>query len=234
MRKINILIVCSCIVMSLFLCSCSSDNNAGNLTERDKIELAKKDSAKNAEKSDVVGEEFQISSGINVVGDTIEGVIAANGKLIPNALSYTVTKTSIFSDITEAGINEEELNLEDADILDENGQLKPSVKFIVAEITVKNFKASSEMNITDIDLVYCNSQSMSNEADISILSLPVYFTGQKNKIEKDYYEYNLAIGQSKKVKVGWYLDTEKYKVSNVYLAFNLYLDEYRSFVNLGL
>ena len=227
--KLNILLVCACIVMSVFLCSCSSDNT-GKLTERDKIELAKRDSAKAAAKnSDIIGEKFEITNGVNAVGDTIKAVTVDNGKLIPDALSYTVTKTGIYSDIAEVGINEDELNLEDSSILDKNGKLKSSVKFFAAEITVKNLKAALEMNITDMDLVYCNSESMSKEADISTIALPVYFSEQ-NKTEKDYYEYNLAIGQSKKVKVGWYLDTEKYDVSNVYLAFNTYLDEYRSFV----
>lgn len=232
--NLKVLTICTCIVISVFLCSCSSDNNTGKLTEQDKIELAKKDAAKIAEQSDVIGEEFGITNEVKGIWDTIEGVTVANGKLIPNALNYTVTKINIFSDNVEAGIKDKYLNLEDSEILDKNGQLKPSVKFIVAEIMVKNLRASSELNITDLDLVYCNSKSMLKKADISILSIPAYFSGQKNKSDKDYYEYNLAVGQSKTMNIGWYVDTEKYDLSNIYLAFNLYLDEHRSFVKLGL
>jgi len=226
--KSKILTAIVCIVLAISLGACSSDTKP--FTAAYKIAMST-----STQTSKSIGQIYKITNGVNVVGDTIQAVNVYNGKITPNALSYTVTKFSIYSNFTEAGISKDELGASETALLtDETGQLKSSIKFVVAEITVKNLKAPSNMNITDFNFVYCNSSDMSEEADISRLPLPDYFSSSRNNSEKDYYSYDLAIGQSKNVKVGWYLDTEKYKESKVYLAFNLYQDEYRSFVKLGL
>lgn len=184
--------------------------------------------------SEAQAENYNISNGIKKTGDTVEEFRVENNKIVPNALTYTIKKASLFSNFAEAGLSKDQMNDDvDPELFDTKGKLKSSVKFVVAEMTVKNLKASPRLNITTFLLEYSSSSVTSKKMEFLFLSYPSYFSNSINK-NKGYWACDLAVGQSKDIKVGWYVDTEKYHASNLYLVFNPDNAEYRQILKLDL
>lgn len=184
-----------------------------------------------------VPEEREVSNFAGI-GEEIWEPDIQNGKEIPDALVYTVNKTTLFSDIAEAGIVQEDMVpfIEDS-LLDEKGELKSGVKFLLFEMTVKNIRAEPMRNITSLNLLYADSitEISDKTSTMSFLDLPcpAYFSnpsGSRVGDEwKEYYTYNVPVGQSKNIKVGWYVDLDQYDQSNLYLIFNRDNDEEKLF-----
>lgn len=181
---------------------------------------------------------------VGALGERIQGIDIQNGKVIPNALAYTVNKATIFEDITKAGIEESAMTpFVSSSLQDEIGKLLPSVKLLLIELTVQNVRAEPDRNITSFEILCADTDTMSSSsAETSFFELfpsePAYFsnpTGKRVGDEwKDYFYYKLPVGQSKNIKVGWYVDTEQYDPGNLYFIFNRYYDEYVKFVKLDV
>lgn len=179
---------------------------------------------------------YSISGRIKKPGDVIQEISIEKSKVVPDAVEYVVTKAMVFPSCTEAGIQENQTDLtEYRELCGADGKLKPGVKFLLVEMTVKNRRVPTNLNVTSVLLRYSASPETENTMGFISLPLPAYFSNPLNrKNGKDYYSYSLAVGQSRDIKVGWYVDTEKYSPSKLYLLFNQYQDEYRQIVKLGL
>ena len=174
------------------------------------------------------------SSHIREMGEDVSEIDVQNGNVIPDALVYTVNRAEQFDDYVQAGISEDAMNpFVEYELLDEDGNIKASVKFIVIEMTVKNNCAELDRNITSFRLRCADSaQNISDETteiDFFDIPNPSYFSnpgGEKVGDEwMEYYHYSLPVGQSKDLKVGWYVDVDKYDLSKLYLVFNYDEDE---------
>ncbi len=125
-------------------------------------------------------------------------------------------------------------------VTDENGEIKPSAKFLLIELTVKNVRALPDQNITSINMLCADSSkeisNKSSEIDFFEIPLPDYFSNPSGKEVggnwQEYYDYSLPVGQSKDLKVGWHVDLDQYDLSNLYLVFNYQNEEYEQFVKL--
>jgi hypothetical protein len=178
------------------------------------------------------------------IGEKVNAVDANMGEVIPDALIYTVNGASLFSDAVEAGIGSESMAAYiEGGVLDDGGNPRTGVKFLLVEMSVQNIRAVSERNISSVE-VLCMAQSdtesdLSAESEFFEMPAPAYFSnpsGVKNADGewKDYYSYSLPVGQTKNLKVGWYVDLANYRQSDLVLAFNRGLPEYVRFVDLGL
>lgn len=181
-----------------------------------------------------------LPNNIRKMGEDVSERDVQNGKAIPDALVYTVEKATLFTDIAEVGISQDAMQPSVEEFLDENGEMKSSVKFLVVEMTVKNVSALPERNITSFQLLCADStketSDRTTEIDFFDLPYPSYFSNPSgSKVGDDwkqYYDYSLPVGQSKDLKVGWYVDLEQYDPSNLYLVFNRGHDEFENFVKL--
>ena len=234
------------IVTTLFLCismvACNTQESKSQDEYKNKelltdIVTVDPDTPAEPEKKEI------LSTNISKVGEEVSEEDVQNGKGIPDALTYMVNKVTIFNDIYEADIDQDKIpsymeGLEG--LLDENREVKPSVKFLLIELTVKNVRALPERNITSFDLICVDSsKEASNEVseiDFFVLPPPDYFSNPTGKEVgsdwKGYYDYSLPVGQSKNLKVGWYIDLDEFESSNLYLIFNRYNDEHEQFVKL--
>ena len=241
--------ILSVLMLSVSMTACNSVRSLYDSTQIQENEQQgdRKDDVKQAEiyTEDVATsgpEEMSIlSKQICGLGEEVSEIDIDKGKVIPNAFVYRVKKATIFKDITEAGISEGMLpSYIEGDFFDEDGKIKPGVKFLVVEMTVKNICGSTERTITSFDLLYADSMKetldKTREIDFFELPLPAYFShpsgSQRGEDWPEYYHYNLPVGQSKDLKVGWYIDFGQYNPSNIYLVFNRYEDELRRFVKL--
>ncbi|MCL2083309.1 MAG: hypothetical protein FWH04_08780 [Oscillospiraceae bacterium] len=175
------------------------------------------------------------SDNILNVGDIVSEIDVENGKLIPDALAYTVEKATLFSGITEAGISQDALvHFVEGDVLDEDGNPKPGVRFVLVELAVKNKSALAERNITSFQLLSAEpGESATDSMNFFDLPYPAYFSNAtRTGNGSEYYAYNLPVGQNKNLKVGWYVDTNEYDTSDLYLVFNRDVDEHEKFVKL--
>ena len=227
-------------VVLLFISAAACGNEQGQKMNKEKqteIVRPDPDASPEAEEKSVASDQ------IVEQGEEVAEMDVDNGEAIPDALLYTIKRAAIYQDISEAGISEDAMQPSyDEDILDSKGKIKPSVKFLVVEMTVKNICALSERNITSFSLLYADSTNKvsdhTSEIDFFDLPLPSYFsnpTGTRvGEDWKQYYDYRLPVGQSKDIKVGWYIDLERYNSSDLYLVFNRDVDKYEKFVRLEL
>lgn len=222
---------------SMTACTNEQKMDAIDKTKKTEIATPDPDAPPEAEVKSIV------SNQIMKLGEEIAEMDVKDGEAIPEALLYTIKKAIIYQDISEAGISEDAmLPSYDEDILDSKGKIKPGVKFLIVEMTVKNICALPERNITSFLLLYadCTKEASDNTSEIEFFDLPLpsYFsnpTGERvGEDWKQYYDYRLPVGQSKDIKVGWYIDLEKYNSSDLYLVFNRDVDEYEKFVRLEL
>lgn len=234
------------IVTTLFLCiymvACNTqgyepqgeNKNKRKITE---IITVDPDAPAEADKKEV------LSTNISKVGEEVSEIDVQNDEAIPDALIYMVNKVTLFNDISEAGIDRDEMPsfLEGLQgVLDENGEIKSSVKFLLVELTVKNVRALPDRNISSFDLLCADSSKeiskKISEIDFFELPPPDYFSNPSGKEVGDdwreYYYYSLPVGQSKDLKVGWHVDSGEFDLSNLYLVFNRYNDKYEQFVKL--
>lgn len=175
------------------------------------------------------------------MGESIGAMEVRDGNAVPEALFYTINKATMFDNFEMAGIEPDAMGslLTDEDLTDENGELKPSVKFLLIELTVQNVSADAERNITDLRILSVETGSLSDKnTEASFFevypSTPAFFSNPTGKRVgddwKEYYDYKLPAGQSKNLKVGWYVDTEQYDEQNLYLTFDY--DEYQKYIKI--
>ena len=237
-----ILGIVTTVMLCMFMTACNTKEGEPEVDYKSKVQSTDiitlgPDAPAEPEKKEV------LSTNISKMGEEVSEIDVQNGEVIPDALIYMVNKVTVFNDIYEADIDQDEMppymeGLERA--LDENGEVKPSVKFLLIEITVKNVRALPDRNITSVDLLSADSsKEISNEvSEIGFFELPPpdYFSNPSGKRVgddwKEYYGYSLPVGQSKNLKVGWYIDLDEFALSNLYLVFNRYNDEHEQFVKL--
>lgn len=175
------------------------------------------------------------------MGEPVGGMEVQNGNAVADALFYTMNKATMFDDFETAGIEPDAMGslLTDESLTDENGELKPGIKFLLIELTVQNVSAEPERNITDLRILSAETGSLSNgntEASFFEVypSTPVYFSNPTGKRVgddwKEYFDYKLPAGQTKTLKVGWYVDTEQYNEQNLYLTFDY--NEYQKYIKI--
>ena len=126
-----------------------------------------------------LGKKEVLSTNISKMGEEVSEIDVQNGEVIPDALIYMVNKVTVYNDISKADIDQDKIPsyMEGLDWLsDENGEVKPSVKFLLVELTVKNVRALPDRNITSVDLLRADSgKEISNESsEIDFFELPVY------------------------------------------------------------
>lgn len=178
---------------------------------------------------------------IGKMSDPVGAMDVQNGNAVPDALFYTINKAILFNDFETVGIELDAMGslLTDEGLADENGEPKPGVKFLLVELTVQNVSANPERNITDIRILSAETTSLSNEStEASFFELypsePAYFSNPTGKRIgddwKEYYDYKLPVGQSKTLKIGWYVDTDQYDEQNLYLTFGY--DEYQKYIRI--
>lgn len=171
------------------------------------------------------------------MGEPVPGIDVQNGEVVADALVYTFQKATLFDNMDQAGITPDvELA---QDLLDENGQLKPSVKFMLLECTVQNVRAEPERNISSLSILCAQNGDIPTEGGKTSFFEPFpcdpeWFSNPSGKkigdSWKEYYNYKLPVGQSKNFKVGWLVDSAKYDPQNLYLTFDD--DEYQKFVKV--
>lgn len=175
------------------------------------------------------------------MGEPVGAMEVQNGNAVPDALFYTINKATMFDNFEAAGIESDAMGsfLTDEDLTDENGDPKPGVKLLLIELTVQNVSADQERNITALRILSAETGSSSNEnTDASFFEVypsePAYFSNPTGKRVgddwKEYYDYKLPAGQTKTLKVGWYVDTEQYDEQNMYLTFDY--DEYQKYIKI--
>lgn len=174
------------------------------------------------------------------MGELVGAMDVQNDEAVPDALLYSINVATMYENIEEAGIDPETMIFSGAnELLDENNELKSSVKFMLIELTVQNVRAEQERNITDLRILCADTDSAFDEnAEASFFELypsePVYFSNPTGKRLgddwKEYYNYSLPVGQSKTLKVGWCVDTEQCDPQNLYLTFGY--DEYQKYIRL--
>jgi len=176
-------------------------------------------------------------------GDEIQGSDVQNDGIVPNALTYVIKKATLFDNIEASGIKPEDISFSNQVMVDENGKLKSSIKFILIELSVKNICALPARNITSFNFYVADSvKTLSDSSlDIAFLQHPevfnlVYFsnpTGTRiNGDWQGYFNYQLSVGQSKDLKIGWYVDTEKCDPLKSYIVFNEGDNEYQKVIKL--
>ena len=175
------------------------------------------------------------------MGEPVGAMDVQNGEAVADALIYTIRKATMFEDTEAAGIDTNAMSPSamNEELLDDNGELKPGVKFMLIEVTVQNVRAEPEKNITDLNILCADTDSISDgnpEASFFELypSVPAYFsnpTGKKVGDDwKEYFDYKLPVGQNKTLKVSWFVDTEQYDPENLYLTFCS--DEYQKYIKI--
>lgn len=174
------------------------------------------------------------------MGEPVGAMDVQNGEAVTDALFYTINKATMFENIEEAGIDPDAMFfLATDDLLGGSGKLKPSVKFMLIEVTVQNVRAEPDRNITDLNILCADTVSVSaDNSEASFFEIfpsePAYFSNPTGKRIgddwKEYYNYSLPVGQRKKLNVGWYVDTEQYDPQNLYVSFCY--DEYKKYVKI--
>lgn len=251
MIKINkqvVLGIITVFLMSIFMTACTFTESPSNSTQAQNDDQKGGDKSKQTEivipdpDAPAEPEKKEVSSGsIAEIGEAVSEIDVQNGELIPDALVYTINKAEQFDDHAQAGISEDEMNpFVEGFVFDEQGKLKPSVKFVVVDMTVENIRAELDRNITSFSLLCADSdEDISDDTtEINFFDVPIpcYFSNPSgSKVGdnwKEYYFYRLPVGQSKDLKVGWYIDTDQYDLSKLYVAFNRYDEEYQKFVKI--
>lgn len=174
------------------------------------------------------------------MGKPVGAADVQNGTMITDALFYTVNKVTMFENSQAAGLSADVMKpYSEEALLNDNGELSSGVKLVLMEVTVQNVRANPKRNITDLNLLCADTDSLSagsTEASFFELfpSVPAYFSNPTGKRIgddwKEYYAYSLPVGQSKNLTVGWYVDTEQYDPQNLYLTFGY--DEYKKYIKL--
>lgn len=142
------------------------------------------------------------------------------------AAEYTIKTAKLFDEPEEAEIDRKYI-LMDGDVhydiktgipaaLEENKS-----SFLLCDVAVENIN-SEFMNITELSLVYLTPE----EKELKLVGLPAYFSESiREGDSKDYYDFEIPAGQSKDMKVGWWVDLEECKKENMYLMLNYRGDE---------
>lgn len=177
--------------------------------------------------------------------ETVAAIDIQDGKIVNDALLYTFTKATLYDDFSQAGLDEDALSpytgAESECLLDDNGNLKKSVKVLLLELTVQNACAEPERNISSLSVCCVTSMNESGDrVEGSLLELfpgeIAYFSQPSGKKIgedwKEYADYSLPVGQSKNLKVGWLIDTDQYDPKHLYL--DLDDDEYRKLIHLDI
>lgn len=222
---------CAICALLVLMSSCSKQNPGSKSTTAG----GKKDSVSPSTTS-FAPPQYKVS-GVHYLGETFQVAGVVNGELTPDAMTYTITKATVFSDAAEAGISQDAMTpYVESLFKDADGKIKAGVKLLIVELTVKNSRLSPQMNIGNLELCYSDTANSSSEKAFHTLPIPSYFSNPTGtKVGNDwqgYLDYNLPVGQSKNLKTGWYVDLSKYDKSTLYLIFNSGYEKYRQFVKL--
>ena len=98
------------------------------------------------------------------MGEPVGAMDVQNGKAVTDALFYTINKATMFENIDKANIELEAMSstVADESLLDGNGELKSSVKFLLVELTMQNVSAEPDRNITDLSILCADTDSISD------------------------------------------------------------------------
>ncbi len=232
------IIACFLLCVSMIACKTQEDElQGGDKKKIAEIVTVDPDAPPEPEKKEV------LSANMKKMGEEVSETDVQNNETIPDALIYKINKVTVYNDMSEADIDPDKIPsyMEGLDwVSDENGEIKPSAKFLLVELTVKNARALPDRNITSFDLLCADSSkeisNKSSEIDFYEIPPPDYFSNPSGSEVggdwKGYYNYSLPVGQSKDLKVGWHVDSDEFDLSNLYLVFNRYNDEYEQFVKL--
>ncbi len=228
-----------CLLLVLLLLYAFTGCHAGSAglgTEAEKAqstEVAEGLTEDQAQVLDVKQEQF------GKIGEAVSGIDVQNGKTVEDALRYTVTKADLFDSFTDAGLDiETEDMIEEEGLLQEDGSLAQGVKLLVLYVTVQNVRADPNQNITALRIL-CAESDFEGKKQASFYELypsgPVWFSnpsGKRNEAGwKDYYHYNLSVGQRKDLKAAWLVDTNQYDPKMLYLTFDY--DEDQKYIKLN-
>ena len=166
--------------------------------------------------------EYNIQDGaVRAFGEEISAAGVLKGDLVENAMTYIVTNAEIFDSSVAAGIDSSKMEeYIDYRFTDENGNLRSEVQFLLVDITIRNNEMPQELNISSLELTYC-------EPSQTDLSGP-----RSGEYSSEYYHYTLPVGESLSVKVGWYVDLTKYDKSSLFLIFNSRIETLRQYLPL--
>lgn len=250
-------ILLAVLVMLCALTACNSNSGTADISgntprpgasdQKDSVNVPKNDADKAAGAQVMPGlteEQAQqvdmLPEQLGKTGEPIGAMDVQNGNVVNDALFYTIDKMTMFDGFEAAGIDPDamgSLSLDES-LIDENGELKASVKFLLIEFTVQNVSAAPERNITDLRIISAGTSSGTENSDDGFFEVypsePAYFSNPTGKRVgenwKEYYDYKLPVGQTKTLKVGWFIDTEQYDEKNMYLTFGY--DEYQKYIKI--
>jgi hypothetical protein len=177
--------------------------------------------------------EYELSDGaVRAYGEEISAAGVDKGELVENGKTYVFTDAELFDSPSAAGISSSAITTYiDSDFLDENGNVRDGVRFLLVDLEIRNNALPSEMGISDLELNYCEQrgENLSVRAFYP-LPYPVYFS---NAGAGDaYYHYTLPVGETMSARVGWYVDLTKYDKSSLFLIFNSRIDDLRQYLPL--
>jgi hypothetical protein len=205
------------------LTACSLNQNDSKTTDNGVVNngnanKGKTDGDFHEELDEPQAQDLDVSQGeYAIIGDEIKVSEGQNGVLITNALVYKVTKAQMFDSPADAGIAPDKLapyieTAGDTDFYDTNGNFTTQIKFLLVEMTAQNIKANMEQLIS-VGL------SCADKTSDGFFELPPtsYFSHATLGV-KDYLHYQLPVGEIKNLKLGFFVNTQKWDVSDLYLA----------------
>lgn len=184
--------------------------------------------------------EYSIQDGaVRAFGEEISAAGVLKGDLVENAMTYIITNAEIFDSSDAAGIDSSKMEeYIDYRFTDENGNLRAGVQFLLVDITIRNNEMPQELNISSLELTYCEpSQTDLSARSFYPLAYPAYFSNagpRSGEYSSEYYHYTLPAGESLSVKVGWYVDLTEYDKSSLFLIFNSRIETLRQYLPLFL
>ena len=177
--------------------------------------------------------EYELSDGtVRAFGEEISAAGVDKGELVENGKTYVFTDAELFDSPSAAGISSSAMTAYiNPDFLDENGDVRDGVRFLLVDLEIRNNALPSEMGISDLELNYCEQSGEGlSVRSFYPLSDPVYFS---NAGAGDaYYHYKLPVGETMSARVGWYVDLTKYDKSSLFLIFNSRIDDLRQYLPL--
>lgn len=224
----TILLICS-------LCSCSYVEIEEQFKQKiaeEKVINEESDIKTNGDNNGIYPPSSATEEQIHKLGEKVVSTVGYGEDAV--SMEYTVNNVKLYNSLKEATIDSDDTIISDEDLDIYNireDKFANGWQLLVADVTIVNTDWKIENNENNIGWL-----GIAGKNDlIENISGIIYFSDhvELNERKTNYLHYILPIGETKTVKIGWFVNTGKVNFKDLYMCIGVSTnDEFKEFVSL--
>lgn len=230
MKKVILSILCTFFICSLCSCSYVETEKKLKQTIEDKNDSNNEQYLKEDNYTPATASEEQIHK----LGEKVTSTVGYDDD--SESMDFTINDAELFNSLKSAGVELDDTIITDSDLEIYNPREDKFVdgwKLLVADVTITNIDCEVQDDENNIGWL-----GIASEIDLSdYISDIMWFSDHVddlNENKTNYYHYILPVGETKTVKMGWFINSDKVDLSELNICIGVSTnDEFKEYVSLS-